>query len=160
MQLCFLTERDPRNRGDSFNFFTEWLWERVRHQRLQNITKHTECSKELSAQRKCFSDSEKNIVLWRSDSHQCNVNQLNQPPTGHKSISQILDGLNHVNKLERKRIQGKKKGRYLLRYYFEVLDGVLTSVFLSVITGVHLSLGGKSRSTVYQLTGPLNLATN
>lgn len=33
----------------------------------------------------------------------------------------------------------------------------LTSVFLSVITADHLLLGGKSRSTVYQLTAPLNL---
>lgn len=40
---------------------------------------------------------------------------------------------------------------------FQVLNSFLTSVFLSVITAVHLLVGGKSRSTVYHLTAPLNL---
>lgn len=42
-------------------------------------------------------------------------------------------------------------------HYCKVFSNALTSVFLSVITADHLLLGGKSRSTVYQLTPPLNL---
>ena len=39
----------------------------------------------------------------------------------------------------------------------EILCEILTSAFLSVIIAVHLSLGCRSRSTVYQVTPPLNL---
>lgn len=35
--------------------------------------------------------------------YQRNVDQLNQPPTGHKSICQVFDGLDHADQL-----QGKK----------------------------------------------------
>lgn len=38
----------------------------------------------------------------RDGAHQCNVNQLYQPSTGHKRISQVFDGLDHVDQLERK----------------------------------------------------------
>lgn len=39
----------------------------------------------------------------REITHQRDVNQLDQPSTGHKSISQVSDGLNHLDQLETKR---------------------------------------------------------
>lgn len=35
-----------------------------------------------------------------NDTHQRNVNQFYQPSTGHKSISHVLDGLNHADQLK------------------------------------------------------------
>lgn len=46
-----------------------------------------------------------------NDTHQRNVDQLYQPPTGHKGISQVFDGLNHADQLKRKR--SSVKIRYL-----------------------------------------------
>lgn len=36
----------------------------------------------------------------RNDTHQCKVNHLYQPSTGHKSICQVSDGLNHSDQLK------------------------------------------------------------
>lgn len=47
----------------------------------------------------------------RTAAYQGNVDQLDQPPTGHKSISQVSDGLHHADQLQgdKKKRQGKKK---------------------------------------------------
>lgn len=88
--------------------------------------------------------------------HQRNVDQLNQPPAGHKGISQVFDGLDHPNQLHREEQESEIKCS-LAQNCLKSLVSVLTSAFLSLITVVHLLTGGKSRSTVYQLTPPLNL---
>lgn len=43
----------------------------------------------------------------RTAAYQGNVDQLDQPPTGHKSISQVSDGLDHADQLQ----EEKKKDR-------------------------------------------------
>lgn len=39
----------------------------------------------------------------QSETHQRDVDELNQLPTGHKSVGQVSDGLNHVDQLQRGR---------------------------------------------------------
>lgn len=43
--------------------------------------------------------------LWQ---YQCDVHQLYQSSTGHKGISQVSDGLNHILDLQKKNQHEKK----------------------------------------------------
>ena len=182
-RLCFLTERNSWNSCNSFDFLTKRAWESVHHERLQNMTKHGVMKLSVATKREAEAERQ-------NETHQRDVDELDQLPTGHKRVGQVSDGLNHVDQLQRKRswyfyktavtssccpcgpnyesffkrrFKKKKKSGFridpdLLAIKTKQLQSILTSVFLSVITADHLLLGGNSRSTVYQLTPPLNLS--
>lgn len=107
--FAFFTQRRPRNGCNPFDFIAERLWERVHHQRLQNITKHTEVIK--------VCDGSKNMVahVRQKATHQCNVDQLDQPPAGHEGVSQVFDGLDHPDQLHRKKNRSQKSNIHWLR---------------------------------------------
>lgn len=52
---------------------------------------------------KLFVAIKKKEVERQSETHQRDVDEIDQLPTGHKSVGQVSDGLNHVDQLQRKR---------------------------------------------------------
>lgn len=57
---------------------------------------------------KSFIPAEAKQLGGENGTHQREVNQLYQPSTGHKSICQVFDGLNHIGQLKiRKRLVNK-----------------------------------------------------
>lgn len=52
---------------------------------------------------KLFVAIKKKEVERQSETHQRDVDEIDQLSTGHKSVGQISDGLNHVDQLQRKR---------------------------------------------------------
>ena len=76
----------------------------------------------------------------------------------HLHAAHVDQTMNHFSKEDLKKKSGFRIDPDLLAIKTKQLQSILTSVFLSVITADHLLLGGNSRSTVYQLTPPLNLS--
>ena len=124
LNFCILTKRNPRNISNPFHFVPERVRESFRHQRLQKIRKHFS--------HKSFCDNtDTTPVPRRSETHQCEVHQLDQSSTGHESISQVFDGLHHDHQLknttsikgETLRLQGKLLSSTLQVTYIVFLFG-------------------------------------
>lgn len=81
-------------------------------------------------------------------------------PLGTKALAKSLMAwtmLTSFRGVKKKKRQSEDAlGQICFKRYLKTLN-TLTSAFLSLITAAHRLLGGKSRSTEYQETAPLNL---